>query len=89
VAVVRHDQIFARDDDKQYIAGTDWDELNKTADIIDDVAMELGQPYRSTTIIGSKDESLPVARDGVEGSAGNEGAAHFSGECGWRGNFYP
>ncbi|KAI0129794.1 FAD binding domain-containing protein [Xylariales sp. AK1849] len=62
VALVRHDQIFARDDYKAYVGNTDWEKNNKPADIIDDVAMELGQLYRSSGIIGSEDQTLPLAQ---------------------------
>jgi putative polyketide hydroxylase len=41
VAVERHDQIFARDDYGEYVAGTRWE----GATVLDDVAMELGQVY--------------------------------------------
>jgi 2-polyprenyl-6-methoxyphenol hydroxylase-like FAD-dependent oxidoreductase len=62
VARVRHDQIFARDDYKAYIGGSDWEKSNKPAAIIDDVAMELGQLYRSTAVLGADDTELPDAR---------------------------
>ncbi|KAI3321396.1 2,4-dichlorophenol 6-monooxygenase [Xylariaceae sp. AK1471] len=62
VARVRHDQIFARDDYKAHIAGSDWEKNNKPPAIIDDVSMELGQLYRSTAILGSEDAELPDAR---------------------------
>ncbi|KAI1743090.1 2,4-dichlorophenol 6-monooxygenase [Xylaria scruposa] len=48
VARARHDQIFARDDYKAYAAGSEWE--SQQAEIIDDVAMELGQIYRSTAV---------------------------------------
>ncbi|KAI1162557.1 2,4-dichlorophenol 6-monooxygenase [Nemania serpens] len=58
VACVRHDQTFARDDYKAEAAGSEWEtqQGNKEGklDIIDDVAMELGQIYRSTAVDGGK-----------------------------------
>ena len=58
VLVVRHDQIFAREDYKAYTGKSDYE---GTEEIIDDVAMELGQLYRSSSVIGAG-EDLPVAR---------------------------
>lgn len=62
VALVRHDQIFARDDYKAYVGDGEWSMTRKHVDIIDDVAMELGQLYRSDAITGSEDETLPEAK---------------------------
>ncbi|KAK9778020.1 putative FAD binding domain-containing protein [Seiridium cardinale] len=62
IALVRHDQIFARDDYKPYVAGSGWEKTHKPAAIIDDISMELGQIYRSTSVIGSDDTSLPDAQ---------------------------
>ncbi|KAK1763040.1 2,4-dichlorophenol 6-monooxygenase [Phialemonium atrogriseum] len=60
VAVTRHDQIFARPDYRQYLRpGSEW--LDKEIPVLDDVAMELGQIYRSDAVIGA-DSSLPDAR---------------------------
>ncbi|MCE9668547.1 FAD-dependent monooxygenase [Myxococcus stipitatus] len=56
IAWLRHDQIFARADYKADAAGT-----AKGVDIIDDEAMEFGQLYRSTAVLGA-DASLPPAR---------------------------
>lgn len=56
VAWLRHEQIFARADYKAYI-----DTPTSEAEIIDDVAMELGQLYRSVTA-ADVDPDLPVAR---------------------------
>lgn len=55
VAWIRHQQIFARPD---YAA--DAPEDTKNLSIIDDAAMEFGQLYRSSIIIGAS-ENLPVA----------------------------
>jgi hypothetical protein len=71
VARVRHDQIFARDDYKAYVGGSDWEKsgMYKPAAIIDDIAMELGQLYRSTAVVlasGSEDAGLPDARTPVQ-----------------------
>ncbi|KAI1329517.1 2,4-dichlorophenol 6-monooxygenase [Xylariaceae sp. FL0255] len=68
VAVVRHDQIFARDDYKAYAGGSDWEKKGTGvgAKIIDDVAMELGQIYRSSAIDGADLESLPDAKSPAE-----------------------
>ena len=56
IAWLRHEQIFARDDYKAH-AGDSAEEVT----IIDDQAMELGQLYRSTAVIGAG-ESLPPAQ---------------------------
>ncbi|KAF7537720.1 hypothetical protein G7Z17_g12795 [Cylindrodendrum hubeiense] len=58
-AMVRHDQIFTREDYGRHVAGLEW--AGKNAKILDDVAMELGQIYRSGAVIGA-DESLPLAK---------------------------
>jgi len=61
VALVRHDQIFARDDYKQYLdPKSEW--ATKEIPILDDIAMELGQLYRSDAIVSAELESLPDAR---------------------------
>ncbi|MCP3102496.1 FAD-dependent monooxygenase [Myxococcus sp. K15C18031901] len=56
IAWLRHDQIFARADYKADAAGT-----SKGVAVIDDEAMEFGQLYRSTAVLGA-DASLPPAR---------------------------
>lgn len=56
VAQLRHDQIFARADFKAYI-----DAPAAEDDILDDIAMELGQLYRSSALEGI-DDDLPSAR---------------------------
>lgn len=66
VALVRHDQIFARDDYKPYVAGSEWEKTHKPAVILDDIAMELGQIYRSSAVVGSEDEALPDAQSPVQ-----------------------
>ncbi|OLN86342.1 putative polyketide hydroxylase [Colletotrichum chlorophyti] len=60
VALVRHDQLLARDDYKPYVRGTEW--AGEKVAVIDDIAMELGQIYRSAGIVGSEDPGLPDAR---------------------------
>lgn len=62
VALVRHDQIFVRDDYKSQVAGTDWERTHRDLQIYDDIAMELGQVYRSSAIVGMVDETEPDAR---------------------------
>ncbi|EXF75956.1 FAD binding domain-containing protein [Colletotrichum fioriniae PJ7] len=77
VALVRHDQLFARDDYKAYIRG-DGDK-GKRAEVIDDVAMELGQIYRSRGVdLGTDGEFLPDALrpDEWRGQPGTR-APHF------------
>ncbi len=54
VAWLRHDQIFARPEHGEYAGGT------TNVPIIDDAAMEFGQLYRSSAVIGA-DEKLPPA----------------------------
>ncbi|KAI1120079.1 2,4-dichlorophenol 6-monooxygenase [Nemania abortiva] len=74
VARARHDQIFARDDYKAYAAGSEWEKQRgnkeEKSGIIDDVAMELGQIYRSTAVDrgqGGEDLApLPDARTPTE-----------------------
>ncbi|KAK1580578.1 FAD binding domain-containing protein [Colletotrichum navitas] len=51
VALVRHDQLFARDDYKAYARGGEWEATGRTVRFIDDVAMELGQIYRSRGVV--------------------------------------
>ncbi|KAI0545162.1 2,4-dichlorophenol 6-monooxygenase [Xylaria curta] len=68
VARARHDQIFARDDYKAYAAGSEWQKQQENkeekAEIIDDVAMELGQIYRSTAMDrGQGGEDLALLPD--------------------------
>lgn len=60
VAQVRHDQIFARQDYRRFVADREWP--GKDCNIYDDVAMELGQLYRSDAIIIGAAEDLPPAR---------------------------
>ena len=57
IAWLRHDQIFARPD---YAAMATDDE--KKVAIIEDVAMELGQIYRSAAVLGAGDELPPALR---------------------------
>jgi putative polyketide hydroxylase len=55
IAWLRHQQIFARDDYKAYAGGTAGN-----GPILDDQAIELGQLYRSTAVLGA-DDGLPPA----------------------------
>lgn len=57
IAWLRHQQIFARPDYKAAAAG-----IAKDAPIIDDAAMEWGQLYRSTAVLGAGDELPPALR---------------------------
>jgi 2-polyprenyl-6-methoxyphenol hydroxylase-like FAD-dependent oxidoreductase len=57
IAWLRHQQIFARTDYKAHAAGT-----AANAPIIDDQAMELGQLYRSTAVLGAGEELPPALR---------------------------
>ncbi|GKT51414.1 4-methyl-5-nitrocatechol 5-monooxygenase [Colletotrichum spaethianum] len=61
VALVRHDQLFARDDYKTYVRGAEWATTGREVKLIDDIAMELGQIYRSKGILGSEAAELPDA----------------------------
>lgn len=72
VALLRHDQIFARADYKAHI-----DSSADAAEIIDDAAMELGQLYRSSAL-PEVSEALPPARrpDEWVGQPGTR-APHF------------
>lgn len=84
VALVRHDQIFVRGDYRGHVAGTEWaaQKWDEEVEIIGDVAMELGQLYRSAAVLnGEGDENgdgLPVARTPAEwkGQPGTR-APHF------------
>ncbi|MFF3567843.1 FAD-dependent oxidoreductase [Nocardia jiangxiensis] len=55
VADLRHDQLFARADYKAYLPGAKSD-----TPVLEDAAIELGQLYRSTAVLGT-DPSLPAA----------------------------
>ncbi|KAF6813681.1 2,4-dichlorophenol 6-monooxygenase (FAD binding domain-containing protein) [Colletotrichum plurivorum] len=79
VALVRHDQLFARDDYKTYTKGTEWaNTVAEKTPLIDDIAMELGQIYRSEGFIGSESRELPDAMrpDEWKGQPGTR-AAHI------------
>jgi putative polyketide hydroxylase len=56
IAWLRHEQIFARADYKAHLDGPASD-----VEVIDDVAMELGQLYRSSAVLGAS-EALPPAQ---------------------------
>jgi putative polyketide hydroxylase len=57
IAWLRHQQIFARADYKAHAAGT-----AKDVPIIDDAAMELGQLYRSTSVLEAGPDLAPARR---------------------------
>ncbi|HUR09021.1 MAG TPA: FAD-dependent monooxygenase, partial [Nonomuraea sp.] len=57
IAWLRYQQIFARSDYKAEAGATDAD-----VTIIDDAAMEFGQLYRSTAVLGAGEELPPAAR---------------------------
>ncbi|KAK1998398.1 FAD binding domain-containing protein [Colletotrichum falcatum] len=61
VALVRHDQLFARDDYRAYARGGGWAATGREVRPIDDVAIELGQIYRSRGV------DLGRAEDGGKG----------------------
>ncbi|GJC97949.1 FAD binding domain-containing protein [Colletotrichum higginsianum] len=66
VALVRHDQLFVRDDYKPYArgGGGDWAATGRAVEVLDDIAMELGQIYRSAgVVLGAEGdgEGLPDA----------------------------
>ncbi|KAM0440065.1 hypothetical protein ACHAPT_001168 [Fusarium lateritium] len=77
VALVRHDQIFARDDYSRFLVDREW--KADGVEILDDVAMEFGQVYQSKAIITGTDEMLPPAKrpDEWQGQAGTR-APHIS-----------
>lgn len=57
IAWLRHDQIFARPDYARWATPQE-----RSVAIIEDVAMELGQLYRSNAVIGAGDELPPALR---------------------------
>jgi putative polyketide hydroxylase len=57
IAWLRHHQIFARADYKARLDGPAGD-----VDVIDDIAMELGQLYRSSSVLGASDQLPPALR---------------------------
>lgn len=72
VALLRHDQIFARADYKAHIDSSAAD-----TEIIDDAAMELGQLYRSSALPEVSEASPPAQRpDEWAGQPGTR-APHF------------
>ncbi|VUC28590.1 unnamed protein product [Clonostachys rosea] len=76
VAVVRHDQIFARQDYRRYTKGLKWP--GKDAELLDDNALEFGQIYHSNGIL-EKGENLPLAKVPTEWKAQpGTRAAHVS-----------
>ena len=71
VAQTRHDQIFARPDYARFLSEKqDWP--GKGCEVIDDIAMELGQLYRSKGFVGAGNDlppaKVPDAWDGQPGS---------------------
>src|SRR3984957_2129165 len=57
IAWLRHEQIFARADYQAYLDGPASD-----VEVIDDIAMELGQLYRSSAVLGASDALPPAQR---------------------------
>lgn len=57
IAELRHDQLFARADYKAYLQAPMSDTV-----VLDDTAIELGQLYRSTAILGAGAELPPAQR---------------------------
>ena len=57
IAWLRHQQIFARDDYKAHAVGA-----SENVTIIDDKAMEFGQLYRSTAVLGADNFLQPALR---------------------------
>jgi putative polyketide hydroxylase len=57
IAWLRHDQIFARSDYRAHL-----DAPASDVDIIDDIAMELGQLYRSSAVVGASGQLPPALR---------------------------
>ena len=57
IAWLRHEQIFARADYKAHV-----DTSASDVPVIDEVAMELGQLYRSAAILGAADDLPPALR---------------------------
>ncbi len=57
IAWLRHQQIFNRPDYAAYA-----DETMRAQPIIDDIAMDLGQLYRSAAVLGASDELPPALR---------------------------
>ncbi|KAJ0135392.1 Tetracenomycin polyketide synthesis hydroxylase TcmG, partial [Colletotrichum tanaceti] len=53
VALVRHDQLLVRDDFKPYVrrGGGECSATGRVVEVLDDVAMELGQIYRSAGVV--------------------------------------
>ncbi|MEV0248761.1 FAD-dependent monooxygenase [Nocardia sp. NPDC050712] len=57
VADLRHDQLFARADYKAYL-----DAPESAVPVLDDAAIELGQLYRSTAVLGASEDLPPAQR---------------------------
>jgi putative polyketide hydroxylase len=57
IAWLRHEQMFARADYKAHLEGPASD-----VEVIDDIAMELGQLYRSSAVLGASDALPPAQR---------------------------
>ncbi|WP_166997153.1 FAD-dependent monooxygenase [Paramicrobacterium fandaimingii] len=73
IALLRHDQLFARADFKAHLEAGEAD-----VPVLDDAAIELGQLYRSSAVLGA-DSSLPPAQtpDMWKGQPGTR-APHLS-----------
>ncbi len=67
VAGVRHDQIFEREDYRGYVEGREWERVGGVGKgVVDDVAMEFGQVYRSRAVWGGGVGEEVVARTPAE-----------------------
>ncbi|KAF4466956.1 phenol 2-monooxygenase [Fusarium albosuccineum] len=76
VALVRHDQIFVRDDYQRFLVDREW--KGEGIKILDDSAVEFGQIYKSGAVIGAGDDLPPAKRpDEWNGQAGTR-APHIS-----------
>ncbi|MFZ0716463.1 FAD-dependent monooxygenase [Mycobacterium sp.] len=76
IAWLRHEQIFARADYKAYV-----DSPASDVEVIDDLAMELGQLYRSSAVLGASDALPPAQRpDQWAGQPGTR-APHLALRC--------
>lgn len=66
VALVRHDQIFGREDHREYVADMAWLAERKREgkgdiEVLGDVAMELGQVYKSGAVMTGDDDAGELA----------------------------
>ena len=73
IAWLRHQQIFARQDYAKWATPEE-----KAAGIIEDDAMELGQLYRSTSVVGAGDDLPPAQRPELwRGQPGTRAPHHW------------